>query len=127
MEVEDGLTGRCAAINADVIAVGMVVFLDDGFCAIKSDEKSCVLLWSRVEPGRSMPSGNQKCMAGGDWVAVPEAEYEPVAEDDAFRRWVAERAACRVRIGAGVALVGMRWSLLSTSGRPEPRVEAGAP
>ena len=108
------------------VAVGAVMLFDDPFRPIESAAQCCLFLRVRLEPGRYVPSGNQECMVGGDWIAVPEGEYDVVAEDDAFRQWVAEGAGRRVGIGDCVALVGMRWSLLSTSGRSNPRVDAGA-
>ena len=58
MEMEDRLTRRRAAVNADVVAIGSVVLPDDRFGAVHRGYEGGPFLWSRVEPGREVRMGN---------------------------------------------------------------------
>jgi hypothetical protein len=52
VEVEYGLAGRCAAVDADIVTVGSVVFVDHGFGIVRRVQERGPLTVICVEPGR---------------------------------------------------------------------------
>jgi hypothetical protein len=108
VEVKDCLTGRRAAVDADVVAIGSMVLLYDGFDAVHCRHQGSPLLSRCVEPGGHVAMGNQKSVARRHWESVPQPVDQVVAEDDAVGWRVAEEAGCRKGIGDDAVLAGRR-------------------
>jgi hypothetical protein len=64
VEVKDRLTGRRAAVDANVVAIGSMVLLDDRFGAVYRGHECSPLLSRSVEPGRHVAIGYQKRCPG---------------------------------------------------------------
>ena len=83
MQVEDGLTGRGAAIDTDIIAIRSVILLNDCLRGIHGADKGIPLLSTSLEPRRNMTSRDQERMAGRDRVSVPQTKHLIPAQKNA--------------------------------------------
>ncbi len=73
VEVEDGLAGGLAHVDADGEAVGAVRGLDGGPRAVDAGEEGEPLGVGRLEPGRHVAPGDDERVPRGDREGVPDA------------------------------------------------------
>ncbi len=81
VEVEDGLAGGLADVDADGEAVGAVRGLDGGPRAVDAGEEGEPLGLGRLEPRCHVATGHDEGVAGGDREGVPEAPNSVRLED----------------------------------------------
>ena len=117
VQVEDGLAGGFADVDADVEAVGAVAAGDQLSASVEAGGQGRSLLGGGVEPGGDVPSRDDEQVAFADREGVPEGPREAVFEGDAVLGGEAEgaRGGCR----HGVVVRPPR-----PSGDLEPSVEA---
>lgn len=113
MEVEDRLPGRWAAIDADIVAIGPVVLLDDHFDRVQRFEERGAFFGTGFEPGGYVADWNKKSVTRRHRVAVPQPIRKFVAEEDAVGWRVAEETGCSIGTGNGVVLALIYLARLS--------------
>ena len=57
VEVRHGLAGGGADVHADVVAVGMKLFVEEGFCLPGEGEEGGVFCGGRIEEGGDVAEG----------------------------------------------------------------------
>ena len=67
------LTSGFPDIDANIEAIGLIVFLDLAFCDLNAFELAHLFLVTRLKPGRHMTPRNHQRMTGGDRKTVPHA------------------------------------------------------
>jgi len=92
VEVHHRLAGGCSHVHADVVAVGMEVFVEEGFCLPDEGEEGDLFRVGRVEEARDVAEGDEEEVAGADRVFIIAGVAEVVCEDDLVFCGVAERA-----------------------------------
>ncbi len=96
VEVHHRLAGGCSHVHADVVAVGMELFVEEGFCLPDEGEEGGMLRVGRGEEvgGDVAVGGDEEEVAGGaDGIFIIAGVAEIVCEDDlVFCGGVAERA-----------------------------------
>ncbi len=103
MQVEDGLSRSFPAVDADVVAVRVVAFLDGRSHQGQGAGQGLLFFRRGVEPAGDVPARDQKRMAGADRVLVPEADDQVGFVEDDIRVRATEWA-CRVH-----------WEILSVA------------
>jgi hypothetical protein len=88
VEVHHGLAGG----GADVVAVGVELFVEEGFCLPDEGEEGGQFCVRRIEEGGDVAVGDEEEVAGADWISIVAGVAEVVCEDDLICRRVAERA-----------------------------------
>ena len=106
MKVHNRLAGGGADIHAYVVAVGMELFVEKGFCLPGKREQRCLLPLRRIEEAGDMPEGDDEEVAGARREFVVAGVAEIVFEHDLPRRRSAERAGQRAN--ASYPLAWMR-------------------
>jgi len=91
VEVHHRLAGGGADVHADVVAAGVEVFVEEGFCLPDEGEEGGLFVVRRVEEGGDVAVGDEEEVAGADRVFIIAGVAEVVCEDDLVFRWVAER------------------------------------
>ena len=96
VQVGDGLTGSGPDVDADVVALGLVLGFDMGFGDFQGTCE-CLLFFTRgIEPGGDMPSRDDQQMAGTYREPIPEGDdvcgSDGVPKDDAMAIDLTERA-----------------------------------
>lgn len=92
MEVHHGLAGGSPYVYADVVAVGVEVFVEEGFRLADEGEEGGVLGGGCVEEVRDMAEGDDEEVAGACRVLIVSGVAEVVCEDYVFWRGVTEGA-----------------------------------
>jgi len=92
VEVHHRLAGGRSHVHADVVAVGAILFVEEGFCLPDEGEEGDLLRVGRVEEGGDVAEGDEEEVAGADWILIIAGVAEVVCEDDLVFGWVAERA-----------------------------------
>jgi len=92
VEVHHRLAGGRSHVHADVVAVGAILFVEEGFCLPDEGEEGGLLFVRRVEEGGDVAVGDEEEMAGADRVFIIAGVAEAVLEDDLVFCGVAERA-----------------------------------
>ncbi len=80
--VEYGLPGSGSAIDADVIAIGSVMFFDDRFGCINRAEKRNPFVTASIKPTANMSSTYQECVPGRNWKTVPQPNHEFISMEN---------------------------------------------
>jgi len=93
VEVEHGLAGGCAGVDADVVAVGVVARFDVGAGDVGRVHQLAAFLGAGVEPGADVAHGNEQGVAGRGGIAVPQAVDERAAVEDPLGLRIAEGTA----------------------------------
>jgi hypothetical protein len=93
--MEDGLAGRGADIDANVVTVWLIEAVDDLFGPFNRRQKGRPFSLRGLEPVGDVPSGNQKGMAAVDGKCVPQPVDERVGEKKAV--WIGTAEAARRR------------------------------
>jgi len=75
MEVENRLAGGGAAVDADVVAIGSIMLLDDPFGLMDGRDEGHLLRGRGLEPGRNVPSRDQQGMAWRYGVGIPQPQH----------------------------------------------------
>ena len=73
MEVHHRLAGGRADVAADVVAVGMKLFVEEGFCLPDEGEEGDLLRVGRVEEIRDVPVGDKE--VAGAICSKPSSEH----------------------------------------------------
>jgi len=79
VEVEHGLAGGCAGVDADVVAVRRVARLDVGARHVDRLHQLAAFPGAGVEPAFDVAHGDDQGVAGGGGKAVPQAVDERAA------------------------------------------------
>jgi hypothetical protein len=85
VQVEDGLAGGPADVDADVVAVRAVAAGDQLAAVVEGLADGLVLLGAGVEPGGHVPPRDDEQVARARGEGVPEGEDERSLEGDAVR------------------------------------------
>ncbi len=88
MEVEDRLAGGGATIDADVVTVGLVVFLNHRLGVGNGVDQGDLLRHRGIEPRGKVSPGNQQRVPGRYREGVPKANDLIMLKEDAIRRWL---------------------------------------
>jgi hypothetical protein len=92
MQVEYGLPGRGADIDANVISVRPMTLVDDGFCRVDHCHKGALFRFGSVEPIRDMSPWNDERVASRHWIFIPKGYRYLIAREYPVFRKIAERA-----------------------------------
>ena len=92
VEVHHRLAGGCSHVDADVVAVGTELFVEEGFRLPDEGEEGGLFVVGRVEEGGDVPEGDEEEVAGADGILIIAGVAEIVCEDDLVFCGVAERA-----------------------------------
>ena len=76
------LAGGCSHVHADVVAVGMEVFVEEGFCLPGEGKEEGLFFVGRVEEAGDVPEGDEEGVAGADWISIVAGVAEVVCADD---------------------------------------------
>lgn len=90
VQVEHRLPGRRADIDANIVAVGAVTLVDDGFCRIYHRQKGRLLRFSRIKQTRHMSSRNNERVSRRYWIPIPQRDHELILRKNTVFRRVAE-------------------------------------
>lgn len=82
MQVEDGLAGGFAGVDADIEAVRLVFFLDGCPGGAQGFGQRLLFFRGGFEPVGNVAAGNQQRVAGADWVFVPQAQDQVGLEEN---------------------------------------------
>ena len=85
VDVHDRLACGCSAVDADVVAVGPVCCIQQGFCT-GYQGKDCGLFGGcEVKPGCGVPPGNHQQVTGGDRVEIVPGVGKVIFQDSGIR------------------------------------------
>ena len=94
--MRNGLPRSGPDIDTDVVAIGLIRFLDVGFCDLERFGEGSLFIVRSFEPGSDVSSGNKEQMAGTDGEPIPQCNNVcrtgRVLEEDPFAFELAERA-----------------------------------
>jgi len=90
MKVKYRLTGGGTAVDADVIAIGSIMLLDDPFGLMDGRDEGHLLGGRGLEPCRNVPSRDQEGVPGRYGVGVPQPKHLFAAKKNAVFGWAAE-------------------------------------
>jgi len=93
VEVHHRLAGGGADVDADVVAVGVKLSVEEGFRLPEEGEEGGLFRVGRVEEAGDVPEGDEEEVAGARGVLIIAGVAEVVCEHDLFFCRVAERAA----------------------------------
>ena len=92
VEVHHGLTGGFSHVHADIVAVGVELFVEKGLSLPDEGEESGEFCVGRVEEARDVAEGDDEEVAGVYREFIIAGVAEVVCEDDLVFGWVAEGA-----------------------------------
>ena len=92
VEMRHGLSGGFSAVDSDVVAVRVVVFLYGGFCRGQGAGQGLLFFFGGFEPFGDVAAGDEQGVAGTDRVLVPEADDQFGFVEDDVRVRVTEGA-----------------------------------
>ena len=81
VQMGDGLAGRLACVEADVVSVGVEVAIQGVLHLLDEGEDGLLFFWGGFEPRLHDPAGDDEGVAFGDGVVVADREGEVVGGD----------------------------------------------
>jgi hypothetical protein len=82
VKVRDGLSCGLPIVNADVIAGGMMLFLDQGSGLVQQGQEGFALCRRGVEEGSNVAPRQDQEMPGRDWESIMHDEAQSIVDQE---------------------------------------------